>query len=1057
VELDPRLLLSADEENLCVSDGIINRNKLFGSFPSIAPMNNEDREMLVKTLNSLELIIIDLWDPSSENDKINFIKICNKCFDIMCTLPIPSNSDDKIKYALRLIAYGYLSERWEAARRFLIENEAELILISERNRWNDRIFRIIYLSVFYLVRKRSWDDLTKAVGLIDLLRGEQNEYEKEYLDKINDNYKQSAAIELVSLYHLAKSVELIGTFQSRGEPNDVLDQLGFHFDYAIKYAEISRNIELNLILRILFPTFKQMILNSIWMVAKKVNSRVTKFVEIITRSNKPIIELLYPQRNAILEKELLNPAHKAIVVNLPTSSGKTFIAEFRILQALNQYADRKGWVAYVVPTRALVNQISLRLRLDLSPHPLNIKIEKMCGALELDAYEEQIITKSSDFDILVVTPEKLSLLIRQGIENKLNRPLSLVVVDEAHNLGSKERGIKLEILLSIIKRDCAEANFLLLTPFIPNSDEIAKWLDPQSPKSIGIELNWQPNDKVIGMFYPKGKRHNISTHYKTLLTSNDTINIDPEILIAEKEYVDITVSKLKNKYLLTSLVASEFMNQNGILVIARTIRDVYKMAEIIFNNLPILPQESDEDISLIKKYISSEMGDKFPLIKYLDRGIGIHHSGLPDEIKYLMEFLMEKGTLKYLIATSTIAQGMNFPVSTILMASYSYPYTDAMPAMDFWNLIGRAGRIYQNSIGVIGIATNGGIDSKDAIKLSKYLLGATNKLISVLVTMVDETLESGIDLDLEALYYDSEWSTFSQYISHMYTQSKNLKDFMAELELTMRRTYGYNQLTSNKKQLLLKGVENYAQKLDKKKHLATISDQTGFSPETIQKNISRISLLGIKSDDWNEHVLFSSDSKTLQKLVGIMLKTPEIKKNLSEIKIRGDQITNTSLAELIADWVEGREISEIAKKYFGGDNHTAMSDCVNSIYSKLTYSATWGLAALQHTPGNGLDFETLDDMEKRKLSNLPAMIYYGVHTEEAVLLRKTSVPRMIAHPLGEKLRHDFGDECLKQSTSDLLNWLNNLNVLEWKKAIPINKKISGTEYKAIWKILSGVE
>lgn len=1057
MELDPRLLLSNDEDNLHASDEIINRKKLSGYFPNISPMNRENSEVLVETLNSLELIIIDLWDPSSELDKINFIKVCNKCFEIICALPIPNNSDEKIKYALRIISYGYLSERWEAARRFMIDNEAELIRLEDGKRWNERLFRTIYLSIFYLVRKNSWDDLTKAVDLIELLRHEQKEYEKIYLEKISDNYKQSAAIELVSLYHLAKSVELIGAFQSRGEPNDVLDQLGFHFDYAIKYAEISNNIELNLILRILLPTFKQMILNSIWMIAKKVNSRVTKFVEIITKSNKPIIELLYPQRNAILEKELLNPAHKAIVVNLPTSSGKTFIAEFRILQALNQYADRKGWIAYVVPTRALVNQISLRLRLDLSPQPLNIKIEKMSGALELDAYEEQIITTSNDFDILVVTPEKLSLLIRQGIETKLNRPLALVVVDEAHNLGSKERGIKLEMLLSIIKRDCNDANFLLLTPFIPNSEEIAKWLDPQSPKSIGLELNWQPNDRVIGMFYPKGNRHNISTYYKTLLTNNDTINIDPEILIAEKEYADVTVSELKHKYILTSLVAAEFKEQNGILVIARTIGDTYKIAERIFNYLPPLPQRDCEEIPLIQKYISSEMGDKFPLIKYLEKRIGIHHSGLPDEIKYLMEFLMEKGALKYLIATTTIAQGMNFPVSTILMASYSYPYTDAMPVMDFWNLIGRAGRVYQNSIGVIGIATNGGIDSNDAIKLNKYLLKATNKLISVLVTMVDETLEAGIGLDLEALYYNPEWSTFSQYISHMYTQSKNLKDFMAELELTMRRTYGYNQLSSNKKQILLSGVENYVQKLDKKKHLATISDQTGFSPETIQKNISRIRLLGIKSDDWNEHVLFSSNSKTLQKLVGIMLKTPEIKKNLNEIKIRGDKIAYSSLAGLIADWVEGREIPEIAKEYFGGDNHTAMSECVNSIYSKLTYSVTWGLAALQHTPGNGLDFETLTDIEKRKLSNLPAMIYYGVHTEEAVLLRKTSVPRMIAHPLGEKLRNDFGDECLKKSTTDVLNWLDNLDIQEWQKAIPINKNISGTEYKAIWKMLSGLD
>jgi replicative superfamily II helicase len=61
------------------------------------------------------------------------------------------------------------------------------------------------------------------------------------------------------------------------------------------------------------------------------------------------------------------------MVNLPTSSGKTFIAEFRILQALNQFADEDGWIAYIVPTRALVNQTSIRLRKDLGQEPLNIR------------------------------------------------------------------------------------------------------------------------------------------------------------------------------------------------------------------------------------------------------------------------------------------------------------------------------------------------------------------------------------------------------------------------------------------------------------------------------------------------------------------------------------------------------------------------------------------------------------------------------------------------------------------------------------------------------------
>jgi hypothetical protein len=530
MEINQWLKESLDMSKLEEAKEIVNKRKLAKYFPHISDEKDNNNELLLEVLDSLEFLAIDLWNSKNGEDRERFVKICNEYFEIAQSLPIPNNDVDKIKHVLRLITYGYMGEKWEAARRFLIENELKLKveLSTDNGNWNERLFNSIYMSIFYLVKKQSWDDLTKATNLINKLRDEQKEYENKFLENTDNNFKKASALELASLYHLAKCVEIVGQFQGGGVPNDVIDQLKYHFEHAIRYAEMSGNIELNLILQMLQNTFEKMIFNSVWMVAKKVNSRVTKFVDIITKSNKPIIELLYPQRDAIIEKGLLDPAHKAIVVNLPTSSGKTIIAEFRILQALNQFAEEKGWVAYVVPTRALVNQISARLRQDLGKQPLGIKIEKISGALEIDAYEENVLTAKINFDLLVTTPEKLNLMIRQGIENKINRPLALVVVDEAHNLESEKRGLNLEMLLSMIKKDCARANFLLLTPFIPNSDEIAEWLDPQSSKSIGIELNWQTNGNIKGWVDIVGWKNltRVGDTFYTYGTLADTIIVD---------------------------------------------------------------------------------------------------------------------------------------------------------------------------------------------------------------------------------------------------------------------------------------------------------------------------------------------------------------------------------------------------------------------------------------------------------------------------------------------------------------------------------------------------
>lgn len=60
--------------------------------------------------------------------------------------------------------------------------------------------------------------------------------------------------------------------------------------------------------------------------------------------------------------------------------------------------------------------------------------------------------------------------------------------------------------------------------------------------------------------------------------------------------------------------------------------------------------------------------------------------------------------MRVLCATTTLAQGINFPISSVFLATTMYPYGVPMKPREFWNLAGRAGRINQDSVGVVGIA-----------------------------------------------------------------------------------------------------------------------------------------------------------------------------------------------------------------------------------------------------------------------------------------------------------------------------------------------------------------
>jgi replicative superfamily II helicase len=182
---------------------------------------------------------------------------------------------------------------------------------------------------------------------------------------------------------------------------------------------------------------------SIWSSTRRLGQDIRRFVEQLTAegSRQPILELWPSQRQA-LQENLLDPARRAVVVEMPTSAGKTLVAEFAIVQSLALNPESR--VAYVVPTRALVNQVSRRLRTDMLA--LGHRVEAAVPVFELDPTEDTFLRQP--FEVLVVTPEKLDLLVRSA--HPAVETLSLVVVVEGNILAGDERGARVEMLLATL-------------------------------------------------------------------------------------------------------------------------------------------------------------------------------------------------------------------------------------------------------------------------------------------------------------------------------------------------------------------------------------------------------------------------------------------------------------------------------------------------------------------------------------------------------------------------------------------------------------------------------
>lgn len=1042
-------------------DGIgllIQKGKLSSRFESLQ-LNEVEIQQLTKAKELCELRIIELWEQRNEEETINVFKaLCSTYFDIAGQLSVSVEDEYFVYETFKLIAFGYLGEHWHLVKQYLkgLNEQIEGIELGES--WNNRILTVSFKAIVQLVKKDNWQDINQAVDLINQLRSEQTQFENTFLNQVNEESRPYGAAELVSLYHFAKSIDILGQYLLEGRPLEPEDQLQYHLQISEDYAHKSGNISLTFLYQFFEAFAVKMIRNTIWYNTRGINNWVTTFNRFISHQENGRFELLYPQKESILEGQLLNPAHRAIVVNLPTSSGKTLIAEYRILQALNQFKAHGGWVAYVVPSKALVNQIYNQLKRDFGN--IGLIVEKASGAIELDGFEQHLIEESGNqttFDVLVTTYEKMNLLVRQGLGTTDVRPLVLTVVDEAHNIEEKKRGLNLEFLLSTIKNDCEEANFLLMTPDISNSDDVVNWLAGDRGQVINLELDWwQPNERVIGAIKVEGRGRDYEYLLTTLHTDKGTYAVGDAIPLTQINNSAETASQARaSKVKIAKNVGANCLNiASPIIVLASDPNETYRIAETLYEKSDD-NFGHDDDVDLLIKLVQSELGNDFPLVRFLRRRIALHSSALPDEIRLLIEDLMANEKLQALVATTTIAQGINFPVSAVIMGSYVYKSkngSEDMPVRDFWNLAGRVGRAGQESMGWVGVAVR---NESDLINVTRYVNAASENLLSQIVSIIDTALERP-EVDFDSwLFFDERWAALLQYISHLRKQTEQQDLFIAQLEQKLQGTFGYRQLPQDKKAFLRNQIRRYAESISLID--AERSDKTGFSTVSVNQMMYKLRGVGLTSTDWHRNQLFSEQNQSMKKLVGIMLETYEIKNSLKDISSVGKTLDQSSIARLIIDWVNGQDISKIAGRIYPNEEiNSAIQKTTKALYKVVANSATWGLAAMQKMPTSGVDWDSLSEIDKKRMANLPAYLHYGVNTDEGVLMRKNNVPRSIANRIGQLYNEAINGEIFSQPSDSVNNWLRDLGRETWDSVRPAGSRLSGEEYKRVWQKLNGI-
>jgi superfamily II DNA/RNA helicase len=403
------------------------------------------------------------------------------------------------------------------------------------------------------------------------------------------------------------------------------------------------------------------------------------------------ISELWPSQITALEKGLLTSSSNKIV-RMPTSTGKTRIAELAIVHTLVNNPGTK--CVYVAPYRALVSEVEQSFLGLLSD--LGYRVSTIIGSYESSDFEEFLFRET---DVLVVTPEKLDLLLRAHSE--FLNTVRLFIFDEGYILHDRHRGVKCELLLTRLKRKLPDARFILLSAVVPQEtlEDFAAWFNV-SPQEDILTSTWRPSIQRYAKF--EWARQSGVLRYAPEEDIPILEEFVPGVIHQELfEYKNPETGRIHrkkfpdqiNKAQVAAELAFKFAELGPVLVfcsqanhveaVARALQERLRLSSLTNQDIPSYFAGAIEERSSV---LAQEwLGDR-PIASWLKSGIGVHYGDLPDVIRNAVETDFRQRKLRVLIATNTLAQGVNFPVKTVIIHScwrYVDDSRERIPARDY--------------------------------------------------------------------------------------------------------------------------------------------------------------------------------------------------------------------------------------------------------------------------------------------------------------------------------------------------------------------------------------
>ena len=729
-----------------------------------------------------------------------------------------------------------------------------------------------------------------------------------------------------------------------------------------------------------------------------------------------VLTLWEPQRDLLTgEPSPCSPEVKRMVLSVPTSGGKTLVAQ---MLAVAHLAQTDTSICFVVPTRSLGREIrramSARVRI----------LQKEVGAEKTDfsAWLGELglsLSEVEQADVDVMTPERLSHLLRNDFEAVLDK-YSLFIFDEAQLLKEKGRGFVLESVISALNLQTQGRphRIILLSAAMGNVGGIAQWLDPnggalsqtsdwRGPRRLHAVFNTEAQwDQTVveggaGSVWPYRHTTPLSGLIRLRLGNGSTKSLrtqgDTGWRLVRKSKdggerpaeVKVDSSRNTKHYSIASGMITALGHAGSVLVVASTKKQAQTLARGIADELDEQPQ-----LAALVDFVRQQLGDAHPLVGTLRRGVGFHHAGLPVEVLEALEAAVRSDDLLYLTCTSTLTDGVNLPVRTVVL--YDTPYPDQpedtrLRGARLVNAMGRAGRAGRETEGWIVLVRAASPSSQDFADLNPddQDLEVTSSLLTDSALQAVAQLEGVQRADADAVFAaNGAAADFISFVWMMLAAAERelTSPEMVDLDTVVGFTLAANQSTQARTRYT---------------RLAGRAREAYVSVDSAARQ--RWSRIGCsigsarKIDEWASQIaraLISADVtsvSTALEAVGILrptiaelLRLPEAPRWGFRESVQGATL-DVDAAEVLRDWLEGASLPQLAKSHLGAvaDPAWRIEQIVTATTEHFEHYLSWTVGALIDLVNTHLQAAGGDELVCPELGGY---IRYGVSTPVALAL-----------------------------------------------------------------------